>query len=68
MTDESTKKAPKLHRVILSTLAAAFGVQSPRAHEEDLTSTSVWPYVLSGVVFTALFVVGLLGLVRAITA
>ena len=43
-------------RVVLSTLAAAFGVQSKRNLERDQDSQSILPYVLAGLIFTALFV------------
>ena len=43
-------------RILLSTLAAAIGVQSRKNHEEDFKQGSIYPYIIAGVIFTAVFV------------
>ena len=52
--------------VLLSTLGAAFGVQSRQTRERDFASGSFWPFVVAGVLFTAVFVGGLMLLVQLI--
>ena len=51
-------------RAILSVLAAAFGVQSSKKLEEDNRSHSILPYILAGVLFTGLFIVILISIVK----
>lgn len=46
--------------IVLSTLAAAFGVQTHRNHERDFQQKSIVPFIVAGVVFTALFVIALM--------
>ncbi|AXR05193.1 DUF2970 domain-containing protein [Salinimonas sediminis] len=54
--------------VVLSVLASAFGVQSHHNYQRDFSNTSIVPYVITGIVFVILLIVGLLALVRYITA
>jgi hypothetical protein len=49
-------KGPGWWSIVLSTIAAAFGVQSKRNLEKDFNSSSILPYVIAGVLFTACFV------------
>lgn len=63
----SNKTAPKkigLMGIIQSTLAAAFGVQSSKKREEDFQHGSLWVYIAAGIIFTALFIFGVLAVVR----
>ena len=48
---------PAIWRIILSTLAAAFGVQSNRNREQDFTHGNIYVYIVSGLIFTVLFIV-----------
>jgi len=43
-------------QVIKSVLAAFLGVQSEKNRQRDFQSTSVWPFVVTGVVMTLVFV------------
>ncbi len=43
-------------QIVLTTIAAAFGVQSSKNHERDFKQRSIVPYVVAGVVFTVVFV------------
>lgn len=54
--------------MLQSTLWAALGVQKSANRRRDFTHGSWVPFVVMGVAFTALFVVGLIGLVNAILA
>lgn len=67
---ESNKPAPKLNiiQVILSTLAAAVGVQSNRNRERDFSGNNLLAYVAAGLIFTALFVGGLIMWVQHLLA
>ena len=42
--------------IVLSTLAAAIGVQSRANKERDFASGRVMPFIVAGVIFTVLFV------------
>ena len=46
-------------RIVLSTLAAAFGVQSNRNREQDFTHGNIYVYIVSGLIFTVIFIVAI---------
>jgi predicted membrane channel-forming protein YqfA (hemolysin III family) len=48
---------PTLWQMILSVVAAIFGVQSEKNRERDFTKGSLWPYVLLGAISLIVFVV-----------
>jgi hypothetical protein len=52
--------------IVLSVLAAAFGVQNRRNRERDFTKGNIYVFAIAGVVFTALFVAVLYGVVLLI--
>lgn len=66
--DDQKPKKPNVFQIVLSTLAAAFGVQSSKNRERDFTSGSVATYIIAGVIFTAVFVLGVLFIVRLVLA
>lgn len=49
-------KKPGLRQVISSTLAAFFGVQSNKNRERDFTHGNIKVYIISGLIFTLLFI------------
>ncbi|MCE2030117.1 DUF2970 domain-containing protein [Sessilibacter corallicola] len=51
-------------QVLLSILAAAFGVQSQKNQERDFSRNRVVVFVVGGVLFTVVFVVSLAFLVQ----
>ncbi|MDF2178673.1 DUF2970 domain-containing protein [Aliiglaciecola sp. CAU 1673] len=56
---------PSWWQVIQSVLASAFGVQSKQKHSADFSANhSFIPYLITGVIFVALFVLSLLLFVR----
>lgn len=57
---------PNIVQVIKSVLSAAIGVQSGDNRERDFTQGSFTSYVIAGIVFTILFVLGLIFLVSNI--
>ena len=62
MSDKAKKTG--LKRLILSLLAGLVGVQSDKNRQEDFESESIWPFIIGGILFTILFVLGLILLVR----
>lgn len=55
---------PGIIQIALSTIAAAFGVQSNKNRERDFSGGNIYSYIIAGVIFTALFVGGLILLVN----
>ncbi len=73
MTKESiTENQPpnytkrSLRRIILSTVAAAFGVQSDQNRQHDFQQQSIVPFLIAGVVFTVIFLMALIFIVSMI--
>ena len=64
--DEDKQKKPSFGQVVLSTLAAAIGVQSNKNRERDFKGGSIKAYVAAGMVFTALFVITLVLVVKIV--
>lgn len=59
MKDEENKQESKkltLRQLVGSILAGAVGVQSGKNRERDFESGSLLPFVIGGLVFTALFI------------
>lgn len=50
--------------VLLSVIAAFFGVQSRRNYQRDFTSGRYWPYIFAGLILALSFVLLVYGLVR----
>lgn len=63
---EGPQKPPSLLEVMLSVLAAAFGVQSRRNRERDFTRGNPVVFILAGLIFTLLFVLTLIGVVHLV--
>lgn len=59
-------RQPGFLQVVLSTLAAAIGVQSNKNRERDFRSGSIKAYVAAGIIFTTLFVLTLVLVVRTV--
>lgn len=60
------KPNPGLGAVVLSTLAAAIGVQSRQNQERDFQAGNIYHYVVAGVVFTVIFVATIAAIVQAV--
>lgn len=60
--------SPGILKIMQSILAGAFGVQSDRRRQEDFSSHSPWPYIIAGILFTAVFVATLVLVVQAVLA
>lgn len=61
----STK--PGFLKVVQSVLASAFGVQSQKKYEQDFNQSGIATYIIVGIVFVILFVLGLVMLVSWLT-
>lgn len=59
-------KEPSYWQVILSVLSAVIGIQNSRNQERDFTQGRILPYIIVGVVFTFLFVISLIGIVKVV--
>lgn len=57
---------PSWVQVIGSVLAAAFGVQSTANRERDFKGGSATAYIVAGLIFTVLFILGLLTVVKLV--
>ena len=64
MNDNSSNQKPGVGSIILSTLAAAFGVQSSKNRERDFGKGNFKVYVVSGIIFTVLFILAVATLAR----
>jgi len=64
MTDPQQR--PSLWQVILSVLAAMFGVQSGKARERDFTHGNPWVFIVVGIIAVMVFVAVLYGVVHGI--
>ncbi len=64
--NESQK--PGFLAVLLSTFAAAFGVQSQKNRERDFKHGSLWVFITAGVIFTALFALTVYSIVQGVLA
>ncbi|MGO1692354.1 MAG: DUF2970 domain-containing protein [Marinobacter sp.] len=49
-------QGPSVFKVMQTVAAGALGVQSSKRREEDFGSHSPWPYIIGGLLFTALFI------------
>ncbi|WP_323844504.1 DUF2970 domain-containing protein [Microbulbifer magnicolonia] len=64
--DDTGNEKPSFGQVVLSTLAAAIGVQSSKNRERDFKGGSIKTYIAAGVIFTALFVLTLVLVVKTV--
>ena len=55
-------------KVLQSVLASAFGVQSQQKYQQDFAQNNIMPYIVTGIVFVVLLVVGLVVLVNWLVA
>lgn len=60
------KKPPTFWQMLQSVLAAAFGVQSGKNRERDFTQGKPSHFILLGLLFTVLFVLVILGVVKLV--
>ena len=61
-----TPKRPSFRKIIQAILAGAFGVQSSRAATQDFESQSPWHYLVAAIIFTLLFIVTIVIIVKIV--
>lgn len=66
MNDEKKNRKPTFWQIVLSTLGAAFGVQSSKTRERDFQQGSIFTYIIAGVIFVALFIGVVTAIVNAV--
>ena len=54
----------KAVKIVQSTLAAAIGVQSKKNRERDFEEGNAGAFIAAGIIFTALFIAAVLGVVQ----
>ncbi|MES2820064.1 MAG: DUF2970 domain-containing protein [Pseudomonadota bacterium] len=64
--DDDRNKPPTLGQMLHSVLAAAFGVQSGKNRERDFTHGKPSHFIILGVLFTAVFVLVIFGVVQLV--
>ncbi|GAA5316665.1 MAG: hypothetical protein AseanaTS_18690 [Candidatus Pelagadaptatus aseana] len=67
-SDPNREKSPGFFAIILSTIAAAFGVQSEKNYQRDFNKGNIWIYIASGLIFTIIFIVVVAAVVSAVLA
>ena len=67
-SDPPKDKTPTLLQIILSVIAAAFGVQSGKNRERDFTRGNPLTFVIAGFIFTILFVLVIIVVVNLVLA
>jgi len=55
-------------KILQSTLAAAIGVQSKKNRERDFEEGNAGAFIAAGIIFTALFITTVLGVVQWVLA
>ncbi len=55
-TESADSRKPRFIDIVKSTLAAAAGVQSNKNRERDFAHGNILAYVVSGLIFTVLFI------------
>ncbi len=59
-------RPPTLWQMLCSVAAAALGVQSSKNRERDFSHDKPWHFIVLGIGFTLVFVLGLLLIVRLV--
>jgi cobalamin biosynthesis Mg chelatase CobN len=60
------KQSPSLKQVLKAVAGALIGVQSEQQRQQDFNSSSPMPYIVVGIIVTALFVLTLLLIVSTV--
>jgi len=59
-------RKPRFWSIVLSTLAAAIGVQSNKNRERDFSQNGPLPFIVAGIIFTILFILTVLTVVNLV--
>lgn len=63
---DDKEKAPGLMQIVSSVFAAAFGVQSSKNQERDFKHGKARVFIISGIIFTLLFIGTVFTVVRMV--
>ena len=66
MSDDEQEKTPGLRQIIGSVFAAAFGVQSSKNQQRDFKHGKARVFIISGILFTLLFMGTVFTVVRLV--
>lgn len=66
MDNRDQPPKPSLWHIVISILAGALGVQSHKNRERDFSHGSIYTYLIAGAIFTLVFIVGMIFLVRLV--
>ncbi|MBB3168178.1 DUF2970 domain-containing protein [Simiduia aestuariiviva] len=67
MSEESQpQRKPSFGSIVISTLAAAIGVQSKKNQERDFSGGNIYHYIAAGLIFTLGFIVCMTLIVQAV--
>ena len=64
--NDTEQNKPSFWQVVVSILAAALGVNSEKNRERDFSASSPWPFIVGGVIFGVIFVVGIALIVKLV--
>ena len=64
--EQPEQKPPTFWQIVFSTFAAAFGVQSSKNRERDFKHGSIKVYATAGVIFTVMFVLTVVFIVKQV--
>ncbi len=66
--ENAEQRKPRFGSIVLSTLAAALGVQSNKNRERDFREGNIYVFIIAGLIFSLAFVLGLVLVVRLVLA
>ncbi|MCG9695358.1 DUF2970 domain-containing protein [Shewanella sp. Isolate11] len=64
--NKTASKRPSIIQLLLSTLAAFFGVQSQNNRHKDFQSTSPLPFIIMGIALAILLIISLIMIVNLV--
>jgi hypothetical protein len=59
---------PGFFDIVSSVVSAAFGVQSSKNRVRDFAGGSAAPYIVGGIIFTVLFILAIVAVVKMVVA
>lgn len=66
MNTPHDNEKPNLKAIVMSTLAAAIGIQSNKNRERDFVKGNIKVYIVAGLIFTTLFISSIVMLVKLV--
>ncbi|MFO1348575.1 MAG: DUF2970 domain-containing protein [Pseudomonadales bacterium] len=66
MSEKDKPNKPNFRAIVMSTLAAAIGIQSNKNRERDFVHGNIKIYIAAGLIFTTLFIGSIVLLVKLV--